>query len=422
MMGAPFVARRRRPEDDMGKRSLDQSATQSKVFCMMPWVSLHVAMNGNAYPCCFAPGDMTIGSVREQTVDEIWNSERLRALRVAMLEGRESAICAKCYEQEESGFSSLRTSANANYPHHREVVGETLEDGRLERRNCVYLDFRFSNVCNFACRTCGPIASTAWAKYAEVEGNPILRPRESLASLLAELEPFVERLEQAYFAGGEPLLTEEHYRILEMLLAHGRSDVLLSYSTNYSVFEFRQWKALELWRRFPRVDVAASLDGNYERAEYIRRGQKWGRLLENRQRQLRECPHVGFSVASTLSVLNALHLPDFHEEWIEAGLVEPGRIHINILQEPQHFRITTFPAALKAKVRRRYERHLEFLARYPGSEPAMRGYRAAIHFLYAQDTTSELAHLRSTLTAQDEARRESFEATFPELEELFAGS
>jgi MoaA/NifB/PqqE/SkfB family radical SAM enzyme len=402
---------------DPGSRRLPDDG----VFCMLPWVSIHVATNGDAYPCCAAPMRMPVGSVRQQAVGEVWNSPDMRALRRGMLEGRRSPLCAKCYEQEASGFASLRNVANDEFAHHWRVVEETGDDGSVAP-NLVYVDIRFSNVCNFACRTCGPEASTRWAQYARPDASPLIRPRPSPRSLLDELEPLLGRLEHAYFAGGEPLLTQEHYTLLEMLLAHGRDDVLLTYSTNYSVFQFRHWNILELWKSFKRVTVGASLDGSYERGDYIRKGQRWSTIVANRRRQMAEAPHVSFSISSTLSLLNALHLPDFHEEWVNLGLVEPDRIHINILHEPSHFRLTTLSADLKRRVRERYERHLDTLAGRPGCDAARRGYESAIRFMYSQDTSNRLEDLRKAIGDQDQARRESFVSTFPELRELIAPS
>lgn len=386
---------------------------------MMPWVSLHVAINGNSFPCCFAAGDLPIGSVRVQSVREIWNGAKLRELRVGMLEGRKSPLCAKCYEQEASGFSSLRTSANTSYQHRWNVVRETSDDGAFQP-NIVYVDVRFSNVCNFACRTCGPNASTTWSKYAQIEGGPLLRPRNSPASLLEELEPLLGQLDQVYFAGGEPLLTHEHYTLLEMLLAHGRDDVQLSYTTNFSVFKFKQWDVLEVWSSFKRVNVGASLDGSHERGEYLRKGQRWDEVVENRRRQLDKCPHVVFYVLSTLSLLNCLHLPDCHEELVDLGFIKADEVFVNILQDPVHFRLTTLPADLKRKVKERYERHLAYLADKPNCGAAMRGWESAIRFMYSQDTSDSLDHLRRIILEQDRARGESFETTFPELAPLVA--
>lgn len=388
-------------------------------FCMLPWASLHVAMNGNAFPCCFSAGELPIGSTREQKLEEIWNGQPMRELRLNMLEGRPSRICTKCYEQEASGFCSLRNSANANFAHHSPFVAETQADGSLPRMNIAYLDVRFSNVCNFRCRTCGPEASTAWYKnVSDRSFSGVIRPKESVVELLEEIEPLLPHVEQVYFAGGEPTLMKEHYQVLERLLELGRSDVRLSYATNFSTLRFMHWDVLELWRQFPYVTLGASLDGSGARGEYLRKGQRWERVIENRRRLQTECPHVAFHLSSTLGILNSLHLPDFHEEWAALGLIRPGQVHINILHDPPHFRLTTLPPHMKDRVRARYQEHIAFLNGNDECESAIRGYSSAIRFMDSQDTSESLPEFRTIILDQDARRQESFADTFPELCEL----
>jgi hypothetical protein len=158
-----------------------------------------------------------------------------------MLAGARSRVCQKCYEQERSGFESLRVIANAEFGHHVSFVGETAADGSLPRVNMAFLDVRFSNVCNFSCRTCGPSYSTAWYRYAQNVPSDLVRRPAAGPGLLAQVEPLLDSVEQIYFAGGEPTLIREHYEILERLIAMGRTDVRLSYSTNFSTFTFGRW-------------------------------------------------------------------------------------------------------------------------------------------------------------------------------------
>jgi len=392
-------------------------------FCMLPWASLHVAMNGSAFPCCFADGELPIGSTREQKLEEIWNGKPMRELRLDMLAGRPSRVCTKCYEQEASGFCSLRNSANANFAHHSPFVSETRPDGSLPRMNIAYLDVRFSNVCNFRCRTCGPEASTAW--YKDVSGRSfsgVIRPTASAAEIMEEIAPLLPQVEQVYFAGGEPTLMKEHYQVLERLLELGRADVRVSYATNFSTLRFMHWDLLELWRQFSSVTVGASLDGSGARGEYLRKGQRWSSVIENRHRLSAACPHVNFHLSSTLSLLNSLHLPDFHEEWAADGLIRPGQVHINILHDPPHLRLTTLPRQMKERVRARYRDHIAFLSSHPECDSAIRGYESAIRFMDSQDTTGSLPELRTIILEQDSRRQESFADTFPELSGLVAES
>jgi len=392
----------------------------NRAFCILPWTSLHVATNGDVLPCCIAAADQPFGSTRSQSLDDIWNAAPMRALRLRMLQGQTSRLCEKCYELEATGSTSLRQVAAADFAHHAPAVAGTRDDGSVAPMRIAFLDVRFSNVCNFSCRTCEPRFSTAWYPYVKDGDAPrgVIRPKATAAALLEEIQPHLEHVEQVYFAGGEPALVEEHYRVLERLIEIGRTDVRLSYSTNFSVLRFRRWDLLELWRRFERVEVGASLDGSGRRGEYLRHGQRWADVVENRRRLLAECPHVSFVVSSTLSNLNCLHLPDFHEEWAALGLTRPSQVFINILQVPAHFRLTCLPEAIKARVRARYADHLAYLRAQPDCDAVLHGYLGALRFMDSQDSTDLLPELRRVIAEQDERRREVFGDVFSELRDL----
>ena len=63
---------------------------------MLPWIHMHVWPNGNAMPCCIADSFDVFGNVREESMKEIWNSEKYKKLRLAML-NNENDTCKKCY-------------------------------------------------------------------------------------------------------------------------------------------------------------------------------------------------------------------------------------------------------------------------------------------------------------------------------------
>ena len=58
----------------------------SKTFCTMPWIHLHAYPNGKAYPCCLAEHKFPIGSMKENTIEELWNSPNQKQIRKNMLE------------------------------------------------------------------------------------------------------------------------------------------------------------------------------------------------------------------------------------------------------------------------------------------------------------------------------------------------
>ena len=72
-------------------------------FCMLPWVHLHAFPTGEAYPCCNSEMTEIVGNTRDNSLEEIWNAEPMRALRRRMLAGERIHGCTRCYEQEDMG-------------------------------------------------------------------------------------------------------------------------------------------------------------------------------------------------------------------------------------------------------------------------------------------------------------------------------
>lgn len=393
----------------------------SKTFCIYPWIHLHAYPTGEAYPCCHAemkPG--IVGNCRTQTLEEIWRGEPMQKLRRDMLSETPHAACTRCYEQEESGFFSGRKSANKHHGHHI----KKLEANPFEM---TYWDIRFSNLCNLRCRSCGHIFSSQWyqdqAKLAGgdwKERNTVLNyAGRTETDMWEQLEPHLDYVEQIYFAGGEPLLMEEHYNILEELVRRGRTDVRLIYNTNFTHTDLKGRSVFEYWKQFQSVAVGASLDGHGKPAEYIRKGTVWADVIKNRHDMLRICPQVDFYISPTLSILNARHLPGFHREWVAAGLIRPQDLNVNILQDPAHYRIDIAPAEYKAELTELYRQHILWLKSV--GDPlgrASQGFESAITFLNATDNTHLIDQFWRKTRELDSIRNESCLDIIPELRAL----
>jgi radical SAM protein with 4Fe4S-binding SPASM domain len=394
---------------------------ESKTFCIYPWIHIHAYPTGEAYPCCHAemkPG--VIGNCRTQTLAEIWRGEPLQKLREDMLAEREHPACSRCYEQEKSGFFSGRRSANK---HHGHLV-KKLESNPFE---LTYWDIRFSNLCNLRCRSCGHIFSSQWyqdqSKLAGgdwKERNTVLNyAGRTETDMWSQLEPHLDYVEQIYFAGGEPLLMEEHYRILDELERRGRFDVRLIYNTNFTHTDLKGRSVFDYWKKFQSVAVGASLDAMGDRAELIRKGTDWAQVEQNRRDMLNICPEVDFYISPTLSIMNALHLPQFHRAWVEQGLIRPQDLNVNILQDPAHYRIDIAPPDYKAHLSSVYWSHLEWLKTV--GDPlgrATQGFESAVKFMMATDNTHLIDTFWRKTYELDNLRQERVLDVIPELRAL----
>ena len=400
--------------------------SESKTFCIYPWIHLHAYPTGEAYPCCHSEMGYPVGNCRTQSLKEIWNSSEQRQLRNDMLTETANPACGRCYEQEESGFFSGRKSANKHHGHHIDRVDATSINGTVEQFEMTYWDIRFSNLCNLKCRSCGHIFSSSWYQdQAKLAGgdwakhNRVLNiAGRSETDMWEQLLPHLDYVEQIYFAGGEPLMMEEHYLILEELERRGRFDVRLIYNTNFTHVRLKNRTVFDYWRKFDSVAVGASLDAQGPRAEYIRKGTDWQTVEINRRQMILECPNVDFYISPTLSIMNALHLPDFHRSWVEQGLINPQDLNVNILQDPDYFRLDIAPAAYKQEIRQKFDEHLAWLRPLDRLNRATVGFESAINFMDATDNSKLIDRFWKKTHELDAIRNENILDIIPELKAL----
>ncbi|MFI5348584.1 MAG: twitch domain-containing radical SAM protein [Elusimicrobiota bacterium] len=403
------------------KADPERNLLSSDVFCVAPWSQLSIGADGGVSTCCKAKS--LIGDLKTSSIADVWNSAEMRAVRLDMLQGRKSAQCEECrLMQSAGGAPTHRQSLNEGFGRHAPLARTTLEDGRVPEVNLRFLHIRFSHACNFKCRICGPWLSTGWYEDSKIvygadytlELSRAARPND----LERTLEPWLADLEVIHFSGGEPLIMDEHYRVLDRLIARRQFHVKLLYSTNFSTMTHRGRDVMKLWDRFEDVRVSASLDGSGKRGEYLRAGQDWAQVVENRKRMFEACPRVEFSATPTLCAMNALHVPDFHREWLEKGYVPPDGFHLNVLQTPPEYSIQILPAPIKRRVAEKYLAHVEEVRAEFGEvagRHARSVYATARHFLEARDQSDRLGEFRVRTAMLDLLRKERFEDVFPEL-------
>ena len=404
--------------------------TESKTFCILPWTHMHAFPDGRVYPCCLADYWHPVGDLRKNTMAEVWNQDGYKTIRKNMLEDKPCVECTKCYEQEENGFFSMRNEANRNQGHFIDDVELTEEDGTHPEFKIRYWDIRFSNLCNFSCRTCGPIFSSNWYndhvklynRKPDVLGREMLRVEYAAGdeeTIQKQMEPHIPNLEQVYFAGGEPLIMKEHYFLLDKLLEQDKTDCRLIYNTNFSEMRYKDKHVFDYWKKFETVNVGASLDASGARAELMRKGTDWKQAVDNRRRMMTEVPHVDFYVSATISAMNVLHVLDFHREWVDLGLIEPKDFNINICQSPEWYRIDIFPEWFKQEVIiPAYQKHIEWLDPQDKLRRATVGFQSILNFLTANDRNDLWQRFLQEIKTLDDLRGEDFWTTFPEFDKL----
>jgi len=397
---------------------------ESEAFCMLPWMHIHAFPDGRAYPCCFALDQYPVGDLNKDSMETVFNSKGMKKMRLNMLDDKPSRQCTKCYDQEKSGFFSLRLSSNKHFGHNISMVDNTQSDG-LADFVIKYWDIRFSNLCNMACRSCGTWFSSNWYEdHKKLTGKPpdhakIMRVGRTADDIWEQMLKQFDHVEQFYFAGGEPLIMEEHYRILKELDKRKMYHVRLIYNTNFSKLKFKDLDVLELWNKFDSVSVGASLDAEGKRGEFMRKGTVWKDTVANRKKMLEVCPQVDFYISSTVGLINALHIVDFHRNWVDQGLLKPQDFNFNLLQYPFWQRIDLLPDAYKQKVKEKYEKHLEWLRPRDPLTRATKGFESGLDYMMRRDNFDQFHKFKDGMQKLDVIRNENILEVFPEWKELF---
>ena len=308
----------------------------STSFCIIPWIHLNTWPNGNVFQCCITDWQNVIGDLKKESLEEVFNNQYMRDLRKDLLKGDFPKSCVKCYEQEHMGITSFRQNANRQFNEHiANIEQKTDENGHVEDFKLHYWDFRFSNLCNMKCRMCGGHLSSMWnADELAIYGTPsenakggVVNTKDlSKENLYELLEHHMDHVEEIYFAGGEPLIMDEHYYILEKLIEKNKTNVRIRYNTNLLKLKYKKWDNIELWKNFEYVNVLASLDAMDERGEYIRKGTKWSTIEKNVERVMQA--DVMFSISPTINLFNVKTTPEF-VDWLMSKGLTMDKIHLN---------------------------------------------------------------------------------------------
>jgi len=411
---------------------LINKALESKTFCIYPWMHQYVGPQGEVKPCClYDPNGKGIGNLKDNSLSDIWNNDTTKKMRLDMMNGVEVSGCSICNNRV--GVTKVhRDEANSMWVDlATDIVNSTLEDGTVPEHKLKYIDARFNNLCNFKCRTCSPHFSTSWHEDHEkmypdrqVSEYPktMLIPGNTDDHLLNEIMPHLAEVNKIYFAGGEPLMQIEHYKVLEELINLNRltqkdNPITLFYSTNFSSLNLGKHNVVEYWKKFPKVNVSASLDGSYAKAEYWRKGTDWEKIVKNREYLKKECPHVVFNINFTLSWINAFNLLELHKEWVTLEYISVNSLNVGILDNPGMYSLKTLPNWKKKKIESAFREHLVWLKEKKASTRTTQQFIDAINFMNDTDNGDKFAKAVDFATVNnklDKIRNENFWEVFPE--------
>jgi organic radical activating enzyme len=400
--------------------------------------------------CCHANGSPSKGILTDESGEVInlgthklnagLDSRELMNVRLQMLSGEKPLGCSRCYEEEDVGLPSRRESElslwqqQMDYERARTL---TKADGSIANSSqfLSYLDLRFGNRCNLACRMCGPTESHLWYQihpkvwgenqFQDIEHQIVLKQqtgnkwaaehdpynwheKDQFWHELGAQLPFLRRL---YFAGGEPLLIEPHYELLNTCIEQGYAkNISLEYNTNLITLTKR---CLDLWSHFKSVEIGVSVDGVGPLNNYIRHLSQWETLAENLHTLDKSQGPYKLWLSPTIQVYNLIHITDLMNWVIKSGFsrINQGAVGSEImtphpLYNPNFLSIKVFSAKAKKYIASRLIKEInkgkELIHSQDDLSPSAKSnyalrYKSLVESFIAIMNSEDLSHLKQKL-------------------------
>jgi len=412
----------------------DLLLNRSDTFCMIPWVHMHTSPTGQGAPCCISNScadNVGVGNSNRDSLSDLVNSPKMKKLRLDMLKGTKNTECSNCHKHDDQGVPSFRTQSNIAWEKHFNDVIETtdMNTGRIVNFRMRYFDIRFSNICNFKCRTCGSAFSSKWEqedlKSKEITGLPMYAmelEQGNREAFVLEVLKQIPNFEVAYFAGGEPLITDEHYLLLDEMIKRGKTDIQLRYNSNISNFKYKKRDIFRLWHKFDKpIEIYASIDHYGDKAEYIRSGTKW-KTIETNLKKLKKEKNIIFQVNTVYSIFNALTISHFYKYMIDNHFYVPhGPVWtLYNMGSPAHLSVHVLPPEYKAQALQQLELTIKYMTDLKFAPNQITQIEQCIPWLSSKDSWHEQkGDFKEEIKRLDQLRGEDFANTFPELQHLY---
>lgn len=208
-----------------------------KLICHAPFTNIYFGRQGNVVSCCHNRKHI-IGNYPQQSIEEIWNGEKLRELRSYIKHKDLNSGCHVCkWDLEQRNFGEVKALHFDSLPY---------------RKFPSMMEFELDNTCNLECSMCNGEFSSSIRKNREHK-PPILSVYDN--EFVTQLKPFIPHLKETRFSGGEPFLIDIYSNIWAEIIDKNPK-CLISVQTNGTVMNARLKELLESGK----FEIGISLD------------------------------------------------------------------------------------------------------------------------------------------------------------------
>jgi MoaA/NifB/PqqE/SkfB family radical SAM enzyme len=317
-------------------------------MCAHAWVGIHLFPDGTAKPCCdsaltISKPDGIPYNIKQDTIDDILNSECMQEFRQAFRNKEKPISCNKCWQREDQGQESRRTIT----PYKIENIYGKInweQEGEL-----MYLGGHLGTLCNLKCRICSSNFSSSIANeylssisFTDKKDSPHYQNLKSSEWVFENtfwdyLKFNADKIKNYEFLGGEPFMLKQNLEFLKFLVDRGFSkDTIFYFTTNGTQYP----NILDYSEYFKRLEITFSVDNVGERFELERCNAIWSNVEYNLNRmiaQREKTKNLSIDLCITVNIQNVLYLPEIFQ-WVRT--VNVDSFYINYVLYPKYLSIT----------------------------------------------------------------------------------
>lgn len=281
---------------------------------------------GSVNPC-----NQLVDFPGHDSVQAMRDSQAYRQLLDAHADDQKPIWCRRCWEKETIGLTSKRQHDISLHDIYQRIDPDYVK-----------IDGAIGQLCNAACRICGPSSSSLWQQL-----DPSWQITPVSSTIWFELERLKDHVIQMDFGGGEPWVNDvqQQIKLFDQMILSKRSEIVkIRYNTNGSIWPRH---LIDRLLRFRELEITISLDDVAERFEYNRWPLKWTVVNDNLDKFLDlQTRHdsVRLTINFTVSVWT-WQRADAFQDWANSRGLD--RINFNILTNPEIYAIHGLPSVAK---------------------------------------------------------------------------
>jgi hypothetical protein len=420
-------------------------------FCTIPFTSITTSPNNHWRQCCDSPPliehEGKYFSIFEYNIEDMWNHEFYKNLRMDLIGGIKNPACSKCWKNEKAGaFSFRKKSNNDNNSIDENILEQVYKNNGHLDLHPKYIVLKIGNLCNLKCIMCNQISSDKiekeivlwkskkeqlpqWLNYIdeydvpdEIRDVRSLSVKSTPEKVIAQLEPALSQCYELELVGGEAFVNPFTNELLEYCINKGiAKNISIQTISNLSLINKKQ---VNLMKQFKSVDLTASFDHiDEEKFYFIRHPASYNEFRKNFD-SLRVDDTIKLKISATFSIFNIFDIGKIFDEFesIRQSTNKPLTINFNLVSEPNYFDIKYLEKSQKIQLSNKISSYIEKNKNYKifYENPSTLGYVETIPNYIKEtpgDFSSVVKERTRVLELYDKTRNTNYKKLYPFIEE-----